>query len=310
MSNLPGFDQHLAALGDRLEDRETHRVELLPATAFTIEELTTAYNQSRVDYIVPMPMNATRLREYVRNYDVSLEHSVVAVEDGQILGLSMLGVRPQHSWTTRLGVLPVKRRRGTGEMLMRDHVRRSRELGVEYILLEVIKNNVPAYELFKKLGFKETRELLILRRPPGPPKTDVPPYTVTLMGQDRALELLQRRRSLPSWLDETPSLKNAGSLFALQVKREDGGQGWLVYQSTVFQLGRLVLQTEAGDPHKVACTLAHALHSYHPIQDTKTENFPLDDPHLPGLLEMGYFESFRRIEMRLDMDEAACHAAA
>jgi hypothetical protein len=219
----------------------------------------------------------------------------------RILGLAMLGVRSGHTWITRLGVLPVKRRMGTGQALMEYLIDQSRRLGVDYILLEVIKNNVPAQQLFLKLGFRALRELLIIRRPPGPPPMDVGCYSAQALGYHQAEELLHQRRSVPSWLDETPSLKNAGSLAALRVELETGDRGWLVYQQTVFQLGRLVLQTEAGDPHKVARALIHALHTRHPAQDTKSENLPLTDPHWPALQEMGYIESFRRTEMQLDL---------
>ena len=276
-------------------------VELVPANRYTFEELTAAYNQTRVDYIVPMPMNAARLREYVHNYDVDMDASAVAVEGEQILGLVMLGVRPGHTWITRLGVLPVKRRRGAGQILMEYLIAQSRRLKVGYILLEVIKGNLPAYYLFRKLGFNQVRELLVLRRPPGPPARDVAPYTVEALDYHHALALLDQRQSLPSWLDETPSLKNAGSLAALRVELQTGDRGWLVYQNRVFQLSRLVLQTEFGDPHQVALALAHALHARHPAQDTSTENLPADDPHWPALQELGYLESFRRIEMRLDL---------
>src|SRR6266508_3344946 len=67
-------------------------VRLLPASQFTIEELTSAYNLTRVDYLVPMPMNAARLAAYVNVYNVDMERSWVAVDDSQMLGLAMLGV--------------------------------------------------------------------------------------------------------------------------------------------------------------------------------------------------------------------------
>lgn len=276
-------------------------VELVPASRFTFEELTQAYNQTRVDYIVPMPMNAARLREYVHNYDVDLDASAVAIEGDQILGLAMLGVRPGHTWITRLGILPVKRRAGTGQILMEYLIAQSRRLRVSHILLEVIKNNIPAHRLFLKLGFREARELLVIRRPPGPPADDVGPYTVQTLDYQQAIELLHQRQSIPSWLDETPSLINASNLAALRVELETGDRGSLVYQATVFQMGRLVLQTEAGDPYRVGLALTHALHTHHPCTDTKSENLPVDDPHWPALQDMGYLESFRRIEMRLDL---------
>ena len=92
------------------------QVKLIPASQFTIEDLTNAYNQTRVDYMVPMPMNAARLASYVNTYNVDMDRSWVAIdqETDEILGLAMLGVRAGRTWITRLGVLPVRRRRGTG----------------------------------------------------------------------------------------------------------------------------------------------------------------------------------------------------
>jgi len=275
--------------------------ELVPASAYTVEALTEAYNQTRVDYIVPMPMNPARLQAYIDDYGIDLDRSVVARDSDGILGLAMLGTRPGRTWITRLGVLPVRRRGGTGEAMMRYLIDQSRDLRVDEVILEVIKDNEPAHQLFLKLGFVETRELLILRRPPGAPREVVPPYKVTVGDRDAALSLLQRRQSVPSWLDDLPTLRRTDNLGCLEVEFGDGSYGWLTYQSDVFQLGRLVVQAEAGDPAQVAQVLAHALHTAHPIQDTKTENFPAADPHLAGLFAMRYLESFRRIEMRLDL---------
>jgi ribosomal protein S18 acetylase RimI-like enzyme len=282
-------------------ESELPALELVPATRYSVEELTAAYNQTRVDYIVPMPMNVARLEAYIRHYDCDLTRSVVARSGDEVLGLAMLGVRPCRSWITRLGVLPVSRRNGAGEAMMRYLIDQSRDLGANAIILEVISNNVPAHRLFTKLGFCETRELLILRRPPGLPILDAPAYQVTAGDQARALALLQTRTGVPSWLDEYSSMLAGGSLQSLEITLTDGSAGWIVYQSLVFQLGRLVLETLSGDPARVAQALAHALHTHHPVQDTKTENIPADDPHVPGLLAMRYLESFRRTEMRLDL---------
>src|SRR6185503_13083189 len=117
------------------------RIDLIPANAFSYEELTEAYNHTRVDYLVPMPMNTRRLREYVETYDVDLEASAVAVDGNEILGLGMLGVRPGRAWITRLGVIRSQRRRGTGNILMRHLIEQAHRKKVDYIILEVIKNN-------------------------------------------------------------------------------------------------------------------------------------------------------------------------
>ena len=276
-------------------------IDLIPASTFSYEELTEAYNHTRVDYIVPMPMNAARLREYVQTYDIDMDASVVAVDGNEILGLGMLGVRQRRAWITRLGVVRRNRRQGTGWTLVTHLIEQAQLKQTDYVVIEVIKDNNPAHSLFIKKNFKETRELLVLRRPPGPPKIEVPSAEVKPLGYADAIRLLETRRSIPSWVDENESLINAGNLSALQATLADGSHGWLVYQNTVFQLGRLVIQTEAGNPLEVGRTLLCHLHLLHSAQDTKTENLPANDLHWPAFKEVGYLVMFRRIEMSLSL---------
>ena len=94
-------------------------IKLLPVSHFNDEQLAAIYNQTRVDYLVPMPMNAARLGEYMKTYDVSREHSMVAqTHDGEMLGVNMLGLREGRAWITRLGVIPNTRRHGAGRRLV------------------------------------------------------------------------------------------------------------------------------------------------------------------------------------------------
>lgn len=280
---------------------ELEVIELVPASQFTLDELTAAYNQTRVDYIVPMPMNVERLYEYIRTYDVDLNRSAVALCGEEMLGLAMLGVRPGHTWITRLGMLPASRRRGAGQKLVEHLIARSAELEVPHVILEVIKNNTPAHCLFRKLGFQETRELLVLRRPPGPATEAVESYTEEFLESEEVLGLLEQRRSCPSWLDEAPSLRNAGRMEGFRVTLASGGSGWIIFQHNLFQLGKLVLQPETGDLHEVARALLHTLYNHHPRHDTQLENLPEDASYWPALQEFGFVVSFQRTEMRLDL---------
>jgi hypothetical protein len=77
----------------------------------------------------------------------------------------------------------------------------------------------------------------------------------------------------------------------------DDSRGWLVYQRQKFSLTRFAFKTESGDPATVAYGLLTHLHSQYPRLDTYVENIQVNDPHLPAYYEMGYVESFRRIEM-------------
>jgi ribosomal protein S18 acetylase RimI-like enzyme len=243
-----------------------------------------------------MPMNAARLAEYIRVYDVDLDRSWVAVDGDQILGLAMLGVRPDRTWITRLGVLPVKRRRGTGEALMRALLDATNELGLGCTCLEVIKHNIPAHTLFRKLGFIETRELLILRRPPGPP-AEVPAAEVEWLDRAAALALLNTRPTTPAWTNEMPSLAHLEHIAGLSLRLPDGTTGWLVFERQMFILSHFSMLTLQGDSAALGRALLAYLYQRYPELDTHTENIPVDDPYLPTFLDTRFVESFRRIEM-------------
>ncbi len=271
-------------------------VALVRASQFSMEELTTTYNQARVDYLVPMQMNAARLAEYIHNYDVDLEHSWVAVEDGEFLGLAMLGVRPRRTWITRLGVLPNRRRRGTGDVLVRALLEDTVELGWNRAFLEVIRGNSPARELFARAGFREGRELMVLRRSAGPPALE-PGGSASWLSKEEALARLREVPGRRPWTNEVESYRNAGDAQGLAVHLPDGGQGWMIFRRQETLLSHFFFQTTSGRPESVGMALlAQVFHRY-PQLDTYLENIPSDDPHLAALQQMGFVEVFRRLEM-------------
>lgn len=270
-------------------------IELIPASTYTIDELTAFYNQTRVDYMVPMPMNAARLREYVTVYDIDLDQSLVAKFEGEVVGLCMLGVREDRTWITRLGVIPTQRRVGAGRALMEGMIENTEKLGKAKIQLEVIAGNKPAHRLFTTLGFEGFRELLILRRAP----TQVPESTspVHHLELDRAHALLKTRRGLHAWTNQTESLEDVKGLSAFEVNDPAVGYGWMVYQRTLFNLSRLMFETDSPMNLSVMHEVLRTLHNEHPALDTHTENIPADDLRLEAFWNMGYIESFRRVEM-------------
>lgn len=274
-------------------------MDLVPADHFTYEELTEAYNQTRVDYLVPMPMNVARLKEYTRVYDVDLQSSCVATSNDNMLGLGMLGVRHSHGWITRLGVLPSGRRHGTATAIMETLIEQARHRQLDQVWLEVIQGNAPAHTLFCKMGFRETRELIVARRPPNPHShNDYADQVekVTALGHDDAIDLLAGRRHRANWLNETETMRNVRNLSALVVEFTNGRKGWVTYHASILQLTRVIVEVEHGDPTDTTAAILSTLHERYQNQDTTTENLP-DDAQWQGFRQVGYFDSFRRLEM-------------
>jgi ribosomal protein S18 acetylase RimI-like enzyme len=277
-------------------------IEIIPADRFTMQELTELYNQTRVDYMVPMPMNADRLNEYVLDFSVDLHQSCVARDaGGTVLGLSMLGFRRQIAWITRLGVLPATRRVGTGSALMDRMFENADKLDAKETHLEVIKNNEPAYKLFLKKGFIETGTYLVMRHAPRPWENSLQGEAAWL-GFDKALERLESYPKHLTWINAIESMRNSPNTEGLHIKLPNGASGWLVYRNTKFTLrstlSHLIMHTEQGDPQEVGTQLLSRLHTHYPNHDTYAENIHENDPHLPAFHGFGYFTNFSRIEMR------------
>lgn len=269
-------------------------IELISADQYTIEELTAAYNQTRADYLVPMSMDAAKLREYISLYDLRLDKSLVAKEDGNIIGLAMLGVRPNCSWITRLGLVANLRGRGVGKALLEGLLRISDVDGIPKNMLEVILGNTSAHQLFIKSGFQDVRQLLILRRPAG----QIPPPNspARWLEADELGRILSQRTTPQAWTNQTKTLINATGITGFEITYKDG-TGWIIFRESRRKLSHLVFATQNGDPVEMMHELLRHLHHRYPTLDTHTENIPTDDPHLPAFYQSGYAEVFRRIEM-------------
>lgn len=273
-----------------------------PASDYTDDELAQIYSGARVDYIVPMPMNGKRMRQYINAYDVDLDQSVVAInpDDNEPCGVCMLGVRGDRTWITRLGIIPERRRRRSGQFLMDEMIKNSQALGARQIQLEVIVGNEPAHRLFTKLGFEETRRLHIIRRAPKALNAaDMPPVTIQPLSDERAFELLGSREPGAAWTEETASLRNIGGIDGLSVTLPSGEIGWVIYKRSVLQLAHFVLQPDVSP--EMMHALVTAVHHTHPLLDTKIENIPDQHPTWAAFEALDYHIAFSRIEMVLTL---------
>lgn len=271
------------------------RPDLIPASEYTIDQLARIYSEARSDYIVPMPMNGRRLREYVRYYDVDLDASFVSVSaEGDETGIAMLGLRERRAWLTRIGVNAKWRGHHYGFRLVEASLEAARDAGSDLAQLEVIEGNLPAQRLFTRFGFAEHRRLLVLVRPPMPVAPVTAVYETDIMDADRIDDCLDSRRDSPSWIEESASLRNSGGMHGIRIKLADGRRGWIVYVAAAFQLSHFAIDAPDAE---VAYLLLHALHKQHAQMDTKVENLPADSPYLEAFQYAGYVESFRRIEM-------------
>jgi ribosomal protein S18 acetylase RimI-like enzyme len=267
-------------------------VSLHPASDYSIEQLADIYTHARKNYLVPMPMSPGRLKEYIRVYQIDLDRSLVAVEEGDMVGVGMLGLRTGRSWVTRMGVLAGERGKGIGEKLARGLLEISDSLGIAYNQLEVISGNDGAHRLFRKLGFEDYRELLVLDRVAGEARPPV--VKADQLDRHACLKYLEARPEPQAWTNQTESVHQVKGVEGFEIDLPSLGRGWLVFQNTGEQLARLMFETSSLEVMQEL--LAH-LHAASPGLDANVENIPASAYQLPALEQFGYQVSFRRIEM-------------
>ena len=88
--------------------------ELRPATSLAEDELAALFTAAYEGYVLPMTVDGEALRFLTTAYDLDRDASLIAVRDGEPVGLVNVGLRGPDAWIGGLGVVPAERRRGTG----------------------------------------------------------------------------------------------------------------------------------------------------------------------------------------------------
>ena len=106
---------------------------------------------------VPIPWSKTSIEEEMNNI---LAKFIVAKDDDKVIGFAMCWFIMDECHIGNIAVLPSYRKQGVATMLLNNLLEDCSEHGTTNLLLEVRVSNLPAQNLYKKLGFQE----LIIRK--------------------------------------------------------------------------------------------------------------------------------------------------
>lgn len=236
---------------------------------------------------MPLEIDEATLRYMVEIFDLDLAQSLVADDDGELVGLANLGRRGGRTWVGGVGVVPERRGEGLGERLMRELLERARALASTEMTLEVIVENTPAIRLYEKLGFQRTRELDILSLASdtaGGPAEDVP------LDQARAMVASLREEPEP-WQRADESVENlVRHGRAPSAVANDGGAA--IYRADGGRIS--VLQMAGGE-----AALRELIMTLRGKGAVSAGNFPSGGTVATALRAAGAQVVVRQLEMRL-----------
>ena len=273
-----------------------------PVSDVDFDAFTTAFNHAYSDYYVHIFMTSDSFHALMQRDDLNPEASVVAIQDDQIVGMGLLGVRAPIGWIGGLGVIPGYRRQGIGREMMRYLLASARNHRLEQVKLEVIEANTNAYALYRQLGFTDIRYLHYVQREPGPISNLPNTVQIERRAPQALLEYFDTFHDTENpWQRGYPSLKTLTSHM----------RGWAVleYGDLVgYALGwtdhhHIRISDIATHPNTQRGTVIHALlahlHRLYPDAHALSINIADDDPALGVYQAIGYTTHLRQIEMCL-----------
>lgn len=279
-----------------------HDIKIHPVSSVDIQQFVKALNLAYADYHVPIQLTRHTFLDLADRESVDLDASCIAVIDGQIVGMGLLGIRQQHGWIGGMGVIPRFRRHGIGRSIMQTLLTHAWNRGMHTVQLEVITENTPACTLYQSLGFCTRQQLLVLNCTRARYQLLVDRSAVAVV-EESPVELIEHLPEFafpaPSWQTEIDALKiTLPTLYGLAARRRSDHQlvGMCLYQYNGHQGS--VAQLCAADKKYGSMLLTH-LFQQHRVTNFSYLNVPESDPMLPSLKKTGFKVSVRQYEMIL-----------
>jgi GNAT superfamily N-acetyltransferase len=143
-----------------------------------LKEVCQGFNLGFSDYRYSSLFDPTGMQLFLERSGIEIADCAVMlapISGGwQSVGVALLAIEGEESWCGGLAVAPDFRRYGGGEKLMRAIQEQAHRRGACRLWLEVLAENEPARNLYRRLGYGETRELLMWERSPRQGNLPVP----------------------------------------------------------------------------------------------------------------------------------------
>jgi ribosomal protein S18 acetylase RimI-like enzyme len=139
------------------------QIELSAADRLPLSRLAELWNQAFGDYYVPMRQSIAQFDSLLRRELISLPDSLVAMVEGQPVGLALAGLRWSgdacEAYDAGTGVIPTYRGKGIASQLMQALMARMADVGASKVSLTAVSRNQIAIRLYQREGFAVKRQL-------------------------------------------------------------------------------------------------------------------------------------------------------
>jgi len=137
-------------------------ISIKSLSGVTLQDIHDAFVNAFSDYVEPFNLSYEQLKYMIERRGFDLELSFGAFNDDQLVGFTLNGIGSWNgeltAYDTGTGIIKEFRRKGIATNLFNESLPILRENNISQYLLEVIRTNKSAHELYRKAGFNVTRE--------------------------------------------------------------------------------------------------------------------------------------------------------
>jgi ribosomal protein S18 acetylase RimI-like enzyme len=220
-------------------------------TAKQVELIHQTFVAAFADYTVKFELTERQFQNHVTLNAVDLNRSAGCFEGERLVGLSLNGF---GSWEGKdtiydagTAVLPEYRRRGVSRAMFEWMMPIFADRGYKQFLLEVISHNEPAVRLYERLGFRTTRELLLLESDSLTGREHPAPNGIEIreIHRHESVPFALFWEGKPSWQNSLEAIERS-----LQMKRLFGAYegekcvGYIIFSGGVGRLAQLAVDRD------------------------------------------------------------------
>lgn len=127
-------------------------------------QLLEVFNAGFSDYLIPLQLDEGTLGTHLRENDIALDRSPVAVGEKPV-AFALVGVRGPDAWIGGMATTPAHRRTGLARRMLDAAIDSAAEAACDTVWLEVVDRNTAAVPLYRARGFTEVRDLAVWSLP-------------------------------------------------------------------------------------------------------------------------------------------------
>lgn len=142
--------------------------EIIPAHDIPFAQQADIFTQAFAAYVAgSFAMDAEALARFIFHQGIDIFHSRFLRIDQGLVGFGYINRTGNTSRLAAMGIVPAARREGSARRLLLHLLDEAKARDDQAMMLEVIEQNPPAHELYRKEGFREMARLLSWRRKPA-----------------------------------------------------------------------------------------------------------------------------------------------